>query len=71
MATPKLDKETRRLIGDLRTNLDALQSEVQDYIDGKSDRWRESDTGEACAAWVDNIVELLDALDAFPEKPEV
>lgn len=53
-----------------------FESEIQSYMDDKSDKWREGDSGEAhqafCDAWGEECCdefELLDA-DSLPEYPE-
>lgn len=72
MATkPKLTRDTGRKISELQTDLQALLDEIETFIDEKSEKWRESDACTSWQAWADEVQMLLDAIDAFPEKPEI
>lgn len=60
----------------LRDFRDERVSEMQEYADGKSDKWREGDVGTAYLEWIENWESVdLDSpaepeLDPMVEEPE-
>lgn len=53
----KIEKIISRL-EDIQSDLDQLAEEAQDYFDERSEKWQESEKGEA---WCDKISALEDA----------
>jgi hypothetical protein len=65
----KLNKELTTKLDDLRGELDAAWQKAQDYFDEKSEKWRDSEYGFAYAAWMEQILELCNALKNLPYSP--
>lgn len=67
--------EARQAFEDFR---DSVYGEIESFVDDKSDRWREGETGAAHEAWKDewseeicDEVEEIDAeLREYPMEPE-
>lgn len=60
-------------VSDWNSILDEIQSEAQSFYDDKSDRWRESDKGQAYQQWIDEFDGVRwdnDMPDMPPEEPE-
>lgn len=65
----ELSPETLKALYALRDALDDETREHRDVWDGRSERWQESDKGEAVDTWIEILSELLDTLDAVDERP--
>ena len=73
--TPSQKAELARIITSaqtLNTDIEALKAELQDEFDEKSERWQESEKGEAAQAIIDELenqenaaYELAEALEAL------
>lgn len=48
---------------EIRDEFDMLKSEMEDYHGDKSERWQESETGEAYQAMIDAMQDAYDAID--------
>jgi hypothetical protein len=69
MSKPKLGPDTEAKISVLLDDLRELETEVAEYIEAKSDKWRDSDAGTDWSAWNEAIVAMIDALESFPLAP--
>jgi len=64
-----MNKTTRKKIDDMKTKLEAMQSDLeairdaeQDAFDSKSERWQEGEKGEAARAVIDGLNSACDSL---------
>ena len=55
---------------EVRGILDDVANEAEEYYDDKSEKWQESERGEAYGEWRDKLRELADATAEDVEKPE-
>jgi exonuclease VII small subunit len=53
------------LIETARASLDAVRSEMQDYSESRTDRWQESEKGEAFSERIAEIEEIISQLEAL------
>jgi hypothetical protein len=66
----KLSEATVRLINETIMALNAEQEEHQGIWDGhQTETWQESERGTTVAAWIEELGDLADQLDALEGKP--
>jgi DNA repair exonuclease SbcCD ATPase subunit len=60
-------------LDDARALRDEVAGDIQDYIDDKSERWQEGDTGREWSAWKDAIegIDLDDVDEVDVDVPDV
>lgn len=56
-------------IAELASDLTQYLSDAREEFDGKSERWRDGDTGIAVDGWLDEVGEIADALEDFVNSP--
>lgn len=67
MTKKQISKEVellRKCLEDVRDRLDTLRSEAEDYHGNKSERWQESDAGEAYQEMIDTLQSAYDNCDS-------
>ena len=60
-------KEIKRIYGELeqaKADLEQINLTLEEAIEEKSDKWKESDAGEAAQAEIDNLQECIDGLES-------
>ena len=53
---------TKRVV-EIKTLLSDLKSELEEKFDNSSERWKESDAGDACLSDIDAFERAIEALD--------
>lgn len=59
-------KEIKRIYGELeqaKADLEQINLTLEEAIEDKSDKWKESEAGEAAQAEIDNIQECIDGIE--------
>lgn len=60
------------IVDQMQTVADDIAGEIREYIEERSEKWQESDTGEAYAAWLDQwdslCLEGADELHVYPDE---
>ena len=64
--TPALKKEVKRIYGALETvkeDLQTLYNNLEETMEEKSDKWKESEAGEAAQGELENLESSIDAIE--------
>ena len=64
--TPALKKEVKRIYGALETvkeDLQTLYNNLEETMEEKSDKWRESEAGEAAQGELENLESSINAIE--------
>lgn len=64
--TPALKKEIKRIYGALETAKEDLQTvynNLEETMEEKSDKWKESEAGEAAQGELENLESSIDAIE--------
>ena len=59
-------KEMKRIFGELETvkeDLQTMYNSLEEEMEEKSEKWRESEAGEAAQAELDNIQQCMDGIE--------
>lgn len=67
----KIGDKTVQLLSDAREALEIEMQEHRDAFDERSERWQGSDVGSEVDGWIENVGEVIDALNGYPEEPDV
>lgn len=65
--TPALKKEVKRIYGALETvkeDLQTVYNNLEETMEEKSDKWKESEAGEAAQGELDNVQQSIDAIES-------
>ncbi|HWI67550.1 MAG TPA: hypothetical protein VNS88_04155 [Nitrospiraceae bacterium] len=64
--TPALKKEVKRIYGALETvkeDLQTVYNNLEETMEEKSDKWKESEAGEAAQGELENLESSIDAIE--------
>src|SRR5215510_11764458 len=71
MATKfELPDELVKRIVELQSDLSSFATEMRDAFEERSERWRDSERGDAAGAWIEAVENLADELDNIDRSPE-
>ena len=64
--TPALKKEVKRIYGELETvkeDLQTVYNNLEETMEEKSDKWKESEAGEAARGELENLESSINAIE--------
>lgn len=69
MTTLRLDADLHQRLKALSAELDSAADALQDVLDERSERWRDSDAGTEAEAWIETLREVAGELDRVEDRP--
>jgi hypothetical protein len=57
-------------IGDVKSQLEELTADLRDAWGEHSEKWQESDKGDAADTWIEELENLRDEMENITDRPE-